>query len=106
MRALAKAYAIVMAFALAYAWWIEITLRNSNREHLLGEMLLAFASFPASLTLNVLYDGWKDLATQPFAQLAWLSACGVVQVAVLLFVARFIAGLELADNKYWRRFWS
>ena len=106
MQALAKSYAIVVAAALAYAWWIEVALRDSNREHLLGGVLLALVSFPASLTLGVAYDSTKEVATHPFFQLAWLSVCAVVQVSVLFCAASLVARLGLSGNKYWRRFWS
>jgi hypothetical protein len=106
MRQIVKAYAIVVALALGYAWFIDLTLRDSAREHLLGDMLLAFVSVPTSLSLNVFYGGWPELATRPFAQLIWVSICAVAQVGLLFAATRLIARLRLRDNEYWHRFWS
>jgi hypothetical protein len=106
VRQLAKAYAIVVALALGYAWYVDVTLRSSNREHLLGDALLFFVSLPSSLSINFFYDGWADLATRPFAQLIWVSICAVAQVMLFFAAARGIARLNLSRNEYWRRFWS
>jgi len=106
MRQLVKSYAIVVALTLGYAWYVDLTLSHSAREHLLGDMLLAFVSVPASLSLNVFYNGWPELATRPFAQLIWVSICAVAQVGLLFAATGLIARLRLRDNEYWRRFWS
>ena len=106
MRQLVKAYAIVVALALGYAWYIDFTLRDSAREHLLGDMLLSFVAMPASLTVGAFYDVWPQLASRPFAQLIWISICAGIQVAVLFAATGLFRRLRLRENEYWHRFWS
>ena len=106
MRAVVKAYAIVVVATLAFAWYADISLRNSGREHLLGDMLLALVSMPLSLSLGFFYDHWTALANRPLAQLTWLSGCAAIQVVALHAVDRAMTTLKISESEPWRRFWS
>jgi hypothetical protein len=104
MRVLAKAYAVVVVLALAFAWYVDISERHSAREHLMGDFVLLGVSLPTSLSLGPFYDAWPELANKPFVQVAYVSLCAVAQVILLFAAARWLAPLE--KNEYWRRFWS
>jgi len=88
VRGMAKAYAGVVAGLLIYAWYIDISLQASQREHMLGDMLLSFASLPASLSLGFVYVHFRTVADLPFAELTWISACAITQVAALFLLTR------------------
>ncbi len=88
MRGLAKVYAVIVAVLLTYAWYGDISLRNSQTEHLLGDALLWFASLPASLSVMFFHDCFEKIADLPFAELTWISGCAVIQVSVLLLRTR------------------
>ena len=88
MRMVARAYAILVVVLLAYAWYVDIRLQDSEREHLLADMLLTLASLPSSLSLDFFYRNWTSTATRPFAQLIWISGCASAQVVALFAVDR------------------
>lgn len=88
-RSLALLYAAVVGLAVIWAWYVEVTLFNSEQEHMLPIFALSTVSFPTSFTLGPLYWLLPKLLSFPFAQLTWLTACGVFQAIMLyLFVVR------------------
>jgi hypothetical protein len=87
VRGIAKVYAAVVAVLLTYAWYIDISMQTSQREHLLGDMLLSFAALPASLSVGFFYDHFRTVADQPFAELIWISCCASMQVVALFLLS-------------------
>lgn len=93
-RKVAMAYAVIVGLAVAWVWCVDVSLMHSPSEHLLPDIALSMVSFPASLSIGLMYDAWPATFSRPFAQLAWLTLCGVGQ-AVVLFLA---AGLARAKR--------
>ena len=87
LRKLAIAYAAIIGLAAIWAWWVDISLLQSPKEHLLPDIVLAFLSLPSSLSVGCLYDTWPTLFSKPFVQLASLTLCGAAQVAVLFLAS-------------------
>ena len=81
---LARAYAAVVLLAAAWAWYLDIKLLHSEREHLLPDILLWVVALPTSATLLLV----GDLLMKPFAQLAWLTLCGALQAGLLCWLTR------------------
>jgi hypothetical protein len=95
-RKVATAYTVIVGLAVAWAWYVDVSLMHSPREHLLPDIALSMVSFPASLSVGFMYDAWPATFSRPFAQLAWLTLCGVGQ-AVVLFVAAGLAGAKRGE---------
>lgn len=87
-RLLAWLYAAIVFLTAACAWYFDIRLLNSVREHLLPDILLMLVTFPASLSLGPLYENVPIFFSEPFAQLTWLTLCGAGQAGVLFFAAK------------------
>jgi hypothetical protein len=85
-RILALLYAAVVGLAALWAWYTDVTLLHSGREHMLPDILLAIVSLPTSNTLDFFYERSPAFFAAPSAQLTWLTACGAFQ-AVLLYLA-------------------
>ncbi len=85
-RKLAVAYAILVGLVACWAWYVDVRLLHSTREHLAPDLVLLFMSLPASLSLPRLCETWPTLFSRPLAQLAWLTLCGAGQAAVLFLV--------------------
>lgn len=79
-------YVLFVFLAVSCAWYFDIRLLNSSREHMLPDFLLMFVTLPASLSLGPLYESFPTFFDWPFAQLTWITLCGVGQASVL-FVA-------------------
>jgi hypothetical protein len=88
LRIFAWCYATVVLIAGCYAWVGDIVLRNSDREHLLGDMLLALVTMPSSLVAELLYPVAPPFFDKPFVLLAITSVLGTLQVAILFWLAR------------------
>jgi len=93
-RRFAKVYAILVTTLALWAWYTDVSLLHSQREHLLPDILLAIASMPASLTLEPMSQQWPDLFTSPFVQLTWVTICATVQTGIIFF----ISGLSVNEN--------
>ena len=93
-RQFAKAYTVLVSILALWAWYTDVQLLHSPREHLLPDILLAFVSLPTSLSIDLLYQQWPDFFAKPFMQLAWLTICAATQ-ACLLF---FLSGLASKPN--------
>jgi hypothetical protein len=85
MRILPKAYLLVVLVAACWAIYIDLTLRHSEREHLLPDLVLFAVTLPSSLSISPLYEAWPSMFSLPFAQVGWAILCGLAQ-AFLLFV--------------------
>jgi hypothetical protein len=82
---LATAYLIVVLLTASWALYVDTTLLNSQREHLLPDVVLAVVTLPSSYFLGVLFSMWPDLFSLPFSQVGAMILCGLAQ-AWLLFV--------------------
>lgn len=89
-RLIAWFYALVVLLAAGYAWYVDIRLLNSGYEHMLPDFLLMFVTLPASLSLGPLYESFPTFFDRSFAQLTWVTLCGVGQASAL-FVAENLA---------------
>jgi len=85
-RMFATAYAVIVGVAVLWAWYTDVRLFHSPREHLLPDIFLAFVSLPASKTLDPLFDRWPALLQIPFLPLALLTACAAFQVGLAFFL--------------------
>ena len=85
-RLIAWVYAVIVLLAASFAWYVDIRLWDSGHEHLLADFLLLFVTLPASLSLEPIYDCFPTFFNKPFAQLTWITLCGIVQAGAL-FVA-------------------
>jgi len=90
-RLIAWIYAAIVFAAASFAWYTDIRLLNSRYEHMLPDFLLIFVSLPASLSLGPLYDCFPTFFDMPFAQLTWLTLCGIGQASTLFFAERLIS---------------
>ena len=91
-RAGVRLYAIAVALAIVWAWWVDVTRMHSHREHLAPDLLLAFLGLPASMSTSAVVDLWPGtFEAHPHALLAWLTLCGATQVAAVLWFERVLA---------------
>jgi hypothetical protein len=86
MKIVAKIYAVLLGVLALYAWYTDIRFLHSSTEHLLPDMLLAFASVPTSLSLQFL-----PTSTPPLLELAWLTLCAAVQAGIVFFLASLVS---------------
>jgi hypothetical protein len=89
VRTLALLYSVLLLGTAGWALWTDASLLHSSREHLLPDMVMALISFPASLSLSWAYETWPQFFSEPFAQLAWLVCCGLLQASILFFLSAF-----------------
>ncbi len=90
LRKLAIAYSIIVALAMIWAFYVDVRLMHSVREHLLPDIVLALVAFPASLSIAPMYEAWPAFFSRPFTQTAWAALCGAGQAAVLFAMAALI----------------
>jgi hypothetical protein len=90
LRILASLYSIIVLAAITYAWIGDISMRNSTREHLLPDILLAMVSLPMSLSLSVAYDASPSFFNLPFVQLVFLTLCGTIQASCMWLLFKFV----------------
>jgi hypothetical protein len=91
IRTLAIFYASLIALAAIWAWYVDITMLHSQREHLLPDIVLAFLSLPSSISLGSMYKAWPVFFSKPLTQVAWITLCGFGQAAVLWFLPKLFA---------------
>ena len=77
--------------AAVWALLVDIRLLNSEREHLLPNVLLALISMPLSQTTGPLYERWPSFFGNEFAQVVWVTVCGLCQALALYAFGRFVA---------------
>jgi hypothetical protein len=91
LKFVAWCYASAVVLLGSWAWVVDVALRNSAREHLLPDTLLAMVTMPLSLTLEF----FASLAPRAFAShfvgLALLSLLGAAQVLLLFWFTRLAA---------------
>lgn len=88
VRIFALGYAILVGLVALWAWWVDVRLLHSEREHLLPDILFVLVSMPSSLTMDWVYQRWPDSFTGLW-QIAHLTACAFFQSAVLYLFARW-----------------
>jgi hypothetical protein len=81
----ATAYLIVVLLAASWALYVDATLLDSQREHLLPDIVLAVVTLPSSYCLGFVFDIWPAFFSLPFTQVGYLILCGLAQ-AWLLFL--------------------
>ena len=86
-RKLAVGYAILVLAVMGWAWWTDVAMLGSRSEYLAPDTWLILVSMPASLSAGLVFEAWPDVFANPLMQLAWLSACGLVQIAAALLIA-------------------
>lgn len=89
-RRFTLAYAVVVGSAVLWAWYSDVKLLHSAKEHLAPDTLLALVTLPSSMTLGPLYERWPAFFDRPLMELTWLTACGALQVAAL-YLLSFLA---------------
>ena len=93
-RLVFRLYAVVVALAIARAWYIDATMLNSHVEHLAPDMLLFFLSLPSSLTLPGVAGHWPGLLeASQYGPLVWLSVCGALQVLALILLEAVVSSV-------------
>ena len=88
MRLFAWLYAAVILVLGSYAWVADLALRNSVREHLLPDILLAMATMPLSLSLERFASLAPRALGSPFGGLTLLTLFGVAQAGLLFWLTR------------------
>jgi hypothetical protein len=102
MRFFAWFYAVAVGIIAAYAWIGDVALRNDPREHLLGDILLACATFPLSLGVEYMYPIAPHFFDDEFVQLACLTVSGALQAAFLFWLSwRINKALARTPNNRW-----
>jgi uncharacterized membrane protein len=81
LRLVVWCYTAAIILAICFAWFEDIMWRNDSGEHMLPDVMLSIVTVPLSLGLVFL----GALLKWPFAQLAYLSLCGALQVAGLWY---------------------
>jgi len=84
------AYLVIVLLAAGWAFYTDVTLLHSQREHLLPDVLLLVVTFPSSLSLGYVYDSWPEWISGPLSQVVWLSLCGLGQVCFLFALRRVL----------------
>lgn len=97
-RLIAWLYSGVVALASAWAWFVDVSLWNDPREHLLPDLVLSFVAMPLSLSLGAIYPAAQSLFDAPFVQLIFLSVCGALQAALLWWVSVKLKRHRAAPN--------
>jgi hypothetical protein len=87
MKILATLYAVLVTLAACLAWWVDITLQYSSKEHLLPDVLLFGMTLPSSMLLPFLFDAFPLVFDLPFAPLVALSITGFLQATLLVVLA-------------------
>ncbi|QHJ01038.1 hypothetical protein GT347_25460 [Xylophilus rhododendri] len=81
-------YGFIFALSASWAWLTDVRHLHNPLEHMLPDVVLVFAVFPASLSLDPLYKALPNLLSKPLAQLTWLSLCGAAQATALGLIER------------------
>jgi uncharacterized membrane protein len=85
---LAIGYAVLVGSVACWAWWVDIRLIDSPREHLLPDILLALLTLPSSITENWVYQRWPAFFTGLW-QTAYITGCAVFQSGVFYMFSRW-----------------
>jgi hypothetical protein len=91
MTLISRGYAAMVSALALWAWYIDIKFVNSQTEHLLPNVCLAFTTLPASLTLGIMYEHWQNLFNKPLVQLTWVTMCAVLQSGTLFLLTHLLS---------------
>ena len=86
----AIAYLAVVLLAASWAVYIYALLLHSEREHLAPDILLFIVTLPLSASTSYLYDTWPEFFSRPFAQIAWVTFCGLLQAWLFFALPRLV----------------
>ncbi len=86
-RKFAWAYFALVVAATAWAWYIDIKLIDSSREHLLPDLVHFVAALPSSISVLFLSGFWPNFFDLPFVQLSWVTLCGFLQAGTLFWLS-------------------
>lgn len=84
----AKTYLVIVLLAAGWALYTDVTLLNSQQEHLAPDILLLIVTLPSSSSLTYLCDVLPDFCSGPIAQVGWLTLCGIGQAWLLVALTR------------------
>jgi len=48
LKLCAWAYTLIVALAIVWAWYVDLSMRNSNQEHMLPDVILLILTLPLS----------------------------------------------------------
>jgi len=88
LRIFAISYAAAVGLVALWAWWIDFGLLNSEREHLLPNILFALLSMRSSLTMDWVYQRWP-MSFNGLWQTAYFTACAFFQSGVLYLISQW-----------------
>lgn len=94
----ATAYLIVVLLAAGWALYMDTTLLHSQREHLLPDIVLGVVTLPSSYSLRLLFDIWPGLFSLPFAQVGYMTLCGLAQAWLLFILTHRLLGAANASS--------
>ena|ERR1700732_998033 len=91
LKLLVRIYAATVLFVATWAWVVEITLHQSNKEHMLPATLLMIITMPLSLAIGPLIMSIPFLADGPFAPLVILTFAGILQAGALITAQYYVS---------------
>lgn len=86
LKTAAVAYLGVAGVVVAWAWYIDLSLLGSPREHLLPDLVLMICGLPSSLLLGPIYGQWPG-SFNGLAQTAFLTFCALAQSGLVVALA-------------------
>jgi hypothetical protein len=96
----AMIYLIIVLLAAGWAFYTDVALLHSQREHLAPDLLLAVVTLPSSLSVGYLYEAWPEFFSGPLVQVAWLTLCGLGQAWILFALTRIF---QTTSDSYHRQ---
>jgi hypothetical protein len=84
----ATTYLVIVILAAGWAFYTDVTLLHSQREHLAPDILLLIVTLPSSSSLTYLYDTRSEFFSGPIVQVGWLTLCGLGQTWLLFALTR------------------
>jgi hypothetical protein len=95
-RFIASAYGAIVLLATAWALVVDVLWANSQREHLLPDVVLTSLALPMSLTLDPMYQRWPEIFGRELVQVGWTAACGLAQAIAIYLGALIFAKAKSA----------
>jgi hypothetical protein len=93
----AVSYGILVLLLSIWAWFIDVKLLHSGREHLLPDVLLGFVGMPSSMTIVWVYEKWPESFVGLW-QTAYLSVCALAQVGMLFMLLMWLSNRDKAGK--------
>jgi len=100
LRFVAVGYGAIVLLATAWALIVDVRLRHSGYEHLLPDVLLTFITGPLSLSILPVYERWPTVFGNEFVQVTWMSACGLAQAALLLWIGHVLTSARRRPRRF------